>query len=225
MHQSVDEVNCNDFLDPFNLLQLADNTIVLAESKSSFTKKAQKIEQYSNKKDLKINEDKTKYLHMGNNDNSCRESIIISDKLQIKAVNDNEGYNWLGFWLTHTNNVKNLIKFNLKKKMYNIAKFYEWIQLNEDTPFKIKLNVLYSCLPSLLLYSSEAWGDITSIQKQILEIERKAIKALLGVKLGTSEDIIYTEINRADIIAVIKDRQHKFINKIIKLNCEEAVVS
>ena len=120
-HQSVDEVNCNDFLDPFNLLQLADDTIVLAESKSSFTKKVQKIEQYSNKKDLKINEDKTKHLNMGNN--SCRESIIISDKLQIKAMNDNEGYNWLGFWLTHTNNVKNLIKFNLKKKMYNIAKF------------------------------------------------------------------------------------------------------
>ena len=138
MHQSVDEVNCNDFLDLFNLFQLADDTIVLAESKSSFTKKAQKIEQYLNKKDLKINEDKTNYLNMGNNDNSCRESIIISDKLQIKAVNDNEGYNWLGFWLTHTNNVKNLIKFNLKKKMYNIAKFYEWLQLNEDTPFKIK---------------------------------------------------------------------------------------
>ena len=95
--------------------------------------------------------------------------------------------------------------------------------MNEDTPFKIKLNVFYSCLCSLLLYISEAWGDITSIQKQILEIERKAIKALIGVKLGTSEDIICTEINRADIIAVIKDRQHKFINKIIKLNSEETV--
>ena len=107
--------------------------------------------------------------------------------------------------------------------MYNIAKFYEWIQLSKDTPFEIELNVVYSCLCSSLLYSSEAWADITTIQKQILEIERKAIKALLGVKLGTSEDIIYTEINRADIIAVIKDRQHKFINKIIKLNSEEAV--
>ena len=69
---------------------------------------------------------------------------------------------------------------------------------------------------SALLYSCKAWGDFSSIENMILMTERKALKACLGIKAGTPEDVIYVEINRPDIKAVIKHRQYNFLRD---LNC------
>ena len=78
-------------------------------------------------------------------------------------------------------------------------------------------------LPSIL-YSCEAWGPIDNIKEKVQQIERKALKRCLGVKKGTSDDIIYQEINRPDIMATIKDRQHRFFIKIMNLHPKEAIV-
>ena len=107
---------------------------------------------------------------MTNSDNACRDNIIINGDLIIHAVDDNDGYNWLGFWLTHTNDVGRLLEFNLNKKAFNIVKFYEWMAVNTDTPFQVKIKVLYSCLFSSLIYSCESWGDISNMQNRLLEI-------------------------------------------------------
>ena len=57
-----------------------------------------------------------------------------------------------------------------------------------------------------LLYCSETWGSLNYLVKEISLIEKKALKACLGVKPGTSDDIIYTEINKPDIIATTYHR-------------------
>ena len=44
----------------------------------------------------------------------------------------------------------------------------------------------------------------------ILMTERKALKACLGIKAETPEDVIYVEIIRPDIKAVIKHREYNF---------------
>ena len=56
---------------------------------------------------------------------------------------------------------------------------------------------------SSLIYSCEAWGDITAIADSLAKIERKALKCCLGVKDGTSNDIVYIELNKPDIISAI----------------------
>ena len=138
-------------------------------------------------------------------------------------MEDNEGYNWIGFWLTHTNKIQELIEFNLNKKAYNTAKFYEWLNINKETPFQIKLDVLYSCLFSSLLYSCEAWGDLVRIVEKFNIIERKALKAILCVKPGTTDLLIYAEIIQPELSAVIMDRQAKFWKKILTLSVEDAI--
>ena len=86
------------------------------------------------------------------------------------------------------------------------------------------LRVLYCCMFSSLLYSCEAWGDITCIAERLLLIERKALKRCLGVKSGTSDDIIYFELNQPDIVSVIQQRQLKFFNKLLSVDPKEAIV-
>lgn len=66
-------------------------------------------------------------------------------------------------------------------------------------PFYAKIKVLYTCLFAALLYSVEAWGDT-------LKIERDAFKRCLEVESATTNDLIYIELHRPDIISTIKNR-------------------
>ena len=80
--------------------------------------------------------------------------IILSDE------DDKDGYTFLGFNLSYSDDVYEIIEYNLKSKMFNIPKFYAWIEYNEDTLFFIKMRVLYGCMFASLLFCSEAWGDL-----------------------------------------------------------------
>ena len=84
---------------------------------------------------------------------------IIVENLTINPVKYNDTYNWLGFNLSYGSTIEDLVKKNLEKKMVNIGKFYAWLQINMDTPFKLKIRVLYGCFLPSLLYSCEAWGN------------------------------------------------------------------
>ena len=56
MPQCINNNDCNDFMDPFNLLQLADDSSILADNLNSPRIKAKKIFDYSESKFLYINE-------------------------------------------------------------------------------------------------------------------------------------------------------------------------
>ena len=75
-----------------------------------------------------------------------------------------------------------------------------------------------------VLYSCELWGDIAIITDKLLQIERNALERCLGVKLGTTADIVYYELNLPDIKSVIIQRQFNFINKIQSLSDGDAIV-
>ena len=68
------------------------------------------------------------------------------------------------------------------------------------------------------------WYDLTSIKEKILLLERKALKRCLCVKMNTPDNLLYIELNRADIVASIRDRQYKFFQKINTLDNNSAVV-
>ena len=76
------------------------------------------------------------------------------------------------------------------------------------------MKVLYACLFSPLLYSVEAWGDVKQFEDKLIRIEREALKRCLGGKSETSNDLVDVELNKADIIATIKDRQQNSTRKL-----------
>ena len=75
-----------------------------------------------------------------------------------------------------------------------------------------------------MLYSVEAWGDTSKYETKLMKIEQGALKRCLQVKNGTTNDIIYIELNKSDIISTIKDRQYNFSKKIENLDSSEAIV-
>lgn len=108
--------------------------------------------------------------------------------------------------------------------MAHVAKFYAWLEVNEHTPVGIKLLVLDSCVFGALLYGVEAWGDVSHIEDKLRKIELKALKAILKVKKGTTNDLVYHELRRPDIISKIKDRQYKFFDKLRNTDTSDASV-
>ena len=221
LYKEANNINMIEFMDRYDLFQLADDIAVTAEFLDTLKSKIQVILKYSEKKYLGINVSKTKYLHISE---SPVTTPLQFESCVINSIEKNTCHSWLGFQLRHTNNVTKLIDANISNKMFNIAKYFAWLEINECTPFCIKLSVLYGCVFASLLFSVEAWGDTKTFMERVLQIERKLLKKCLGVKSGTNNDLIYVEIYRADIIAHIKDRQFKFFKNISQLSIDDSIV-
>ena len=211
----------NDFMDPYYLFQLADDTTITAEFVRSFIRNMSAVAEYSIEKFLRIHPTKSKYFHLTDVD-KMTEDIILEGGITLKLIED--GYNWLGFWLCDSRCISEIINFHLSKKMIHISSFYSWLAVNEDAPFVVKLLVLYNCLFATLLYSCEVWVNIDDMSEKLLLIEKKALKACLGIKSSTPDDIVYHEVNRADIVSLIRDRQYNFFMKLMKHDEHTAVI-
>ena len=220
--KALKDDNMTDFMDPYCVAQLADDTSITSESLQSQSIKFQKVIDYATIKHQHINTKKTKYMNMSSD--PVTTPIILNEDKVINAVDIGDGYNFLGFKLTYSNDIYEIVENNLKSKLYNIARFYAWLEYNERTPFFIKLKVLYGCVFPAILYSVEAWGNLTKIENILRTTETKALKACLGIKNGTTSDIIYAEINRPDIISTLQDRQYNFRMKIENLKKDEALM-
>ena len=75
------------------------------------------------------------------------------------------------------------------------------------------------------LYGAETWWKIDNVKETILGQERKLLKRILGVKHGTTNELVYIELNRSDIISKIKDLQYNFNQKISKTSVEDAIAA
>ena len=168
MPDALRDVDTNDFMDPHNLAQIADETMVVAEFTDSLRKKLEAIFGYSEKKYQIINTKKTKYYNFSAYPES--NSICLNNNVIIPCVDADKGNKYLGRLFFPTLNIDILFHKNLDNRMHSIRRFYAWLEINEDTPVEMKLLVLDQCMFTSLLYGIETWGNSKSIEKRILKI-------------------------------------------------------
>ena len=113
---------------------------------------------------------------------------------------------------------------NINERVGNICKLYAWVEIYETTPVEIKLLVLESCFFNSIIYGIEAWGSIDCVKQNLRLVERKALKRILKVKSSTSDELVYHELRRANIISKIKDRQFKCYQSVRNTETENAIV-
>ena len=208
-------------MDPLNLVQLADDTATLASFIDTLRQKIKALFRYSDDNDQVANIGKTKYLHLSKT--PYTEPLQIAEDQFVESAHE-KGYVYLGSLFIMSNILTEHILANVNNRMGNIHKFYAWLQYNIDTPIKVKLIVLYNCVFPAITYAAETWGDISTIKEKILQVERKALKRRLGVKSSTPTNLLYIELDLADIVASIRDRQHKFYQKLQSLQEGTAIV-
>ena len=87
---SLDIPYTMDFTHPNNLLQLADDALVMSENTESLILLFEKIFSYCKTKFITVNMDKTRFLQLSND--PYKESIAVGDR-SISAVDPKVGYN------------------------------------------------------------------------------------------------------------------------------------
>ena len=150
--------------------------------------------------------------------------LAIDDNIILNSIDPVKGYKYIGLLLFPTNDITDIIQRNVNKRMGNFAKFHAWLAVNELTPIEMKLLVLDSCVFGALLNSSESWGNVTYIEDRLRNAEMTALRAILGVKKGTTIDLILHELRRCSIVAKIRDRQFKFFEKLSGMSQDDAIV-
>ena len=222
----ADAVHTNeyeDFMEEEDLAQMADDTMAAAEFRSSLGDKFESIHDYSIARGQSINIDKTLFIHMSKTPDT--ETIMCkNDTINISSLEIGKSSPYLGFHLKHTDSLEELVKYNLNTRMYNIAKFKSWLDVNENTPFSVKLLVLDNCVLSSIVNGFEAWGNLQPFAECLQTTELRLLRMILGVKIGTPSNIMYQELGRGSLVSLLMDRQHSFIQNIIAFNEDDAIV-
>ena len=223
MPKCTDSIVTSDFMDPNIIAQLADDTALLAEQFASFKEKTKCLLDYSSANYQVPNIPKTVFCHFAAN--PTLSPMIIDENISISSVDPQKGHRYLGMKYFPTNIFTGIVKFNMNDRKGKICKFYAWLEDSSDTPIEIKLLVLDNCLFLSLLYGVETWGNIECIEKDLRTMEHKALRAILRVKAGTTTDMLYNELKRADIMSKVKDSQFEFYKKVKSFTEEDAMVA
>ena len=78
--------------------------------------------------------------------------MMINDTQSIGCVTLKDGYPYLGFKFIPTNNLTKIIERNVNDKMYNVSKYYGWLEINETIPIEVKLRVIVACLTRCCMF-------------------------------------------------------------------------
>ena len=205
----------DDFMDPANLCQLADDTAAFAATLETIASKLTALFVYSKENHQSANIGKTKYLHLSKT--PLTDPINIGDGDYVESAHKS-GYRYLGVLFVCSDEIAEQILRNIEDRKGNMHKFYAWLEYNEDTPIQIKLIVLYNCVLANIFYCAETWFEIDAVSDVMLLLERQGLKRCLGVKASTPDDIIYAELDRPDIVSTIKERQYNFFCKLANLD-------
>ena len=211
----------DDFMYPCIVAQLADDTTLFAENTNGLTEKVLSLLEYSKQKYQIPNIKKTYYAEMS--ENPSLENIQVGEEI-FHSIDKSKGHKYLGMTFLPTNDFSMIIRKNINSRMGNLSRYYGWLNVNETTPIKIKLRILDNCMYSSLTYGMETWGDFSCVHEELRQMERTLLKSILKVKTGTSNDLIYHELKRGDIVSGIKDQQYNFFKKINEIKDGDAIV-
>ena len=95
MHSAFINTVTNDFMDPYNLAQLADDTAFFAENINTLRMKFETILSFSNIKYQIPNIKKTQYSHFSKT--PSYEPVVLNNNVSIGSV-DHKGYKYLGIF-------------------------------------------------------------------------------------------------------------------------------
>ena len=222
MHNALLRLDTHDFLDPFNLIQLADDTAILAEFYESLRIKFSALFSYSDTKYQVANSKKTFFAHFSSK--PITNPMIIKDNISISSIDEKKGHVYLGMTFLPTDDLQKIVLYNINNRMKHVAKYYAWLEVNQNTPIETKLLVLDNCMFSAILYGCEVWGDVSYLNAKVSAIEIQILKRILNVNKGTCNDIIFFELKRPNIVSKIMDRQYVFFQKLFSLSEDDTVI-
>ena len=196
-----DHFPSEEIINLFHILLHADDSLILATSKTSLIEKFRKLDEYCFNNNIKLRLDKCCFLTI----NSAEKSDIILERGTIKNKSE---FIYLGSIITDSGDVSCDLRREIDTKEKKLNKFFAFITQNRNAPLEVKEMVLNSCIVSSVLNNCESWGNasLTNLESKY----RKALKYLLGIRKTCCNEFPYIELGKPTITALVHKRQLNF---------------
>jgi hypothetical protein len=138
------------------------------------------------KEELKINEQKTKYMIAARNDRMIRDvgqSVAIGDK-HFEVIKE---FVYLGSLMTPTNDMSLEIQRRIQtanRCFFGLRKHLQSSHLSRQTKFTIHKTLIHP----VLLYDSETWVLTKREENQLLVFERKVFRPICSPKMVSTKE-------------------------------------
>ena len=198
------------------LLLFADDSVLISDTPTGLQQLLLAFEKYCEKWNLKVNVQKSKIVIFRRGRTLIEEINFTYSGNVIEKVNT---LNYLGLVFTNNGSFQNALKTLAGK-----AAMSDLLQItrHKEIPLKIMINLFDSFVASILYYSSEVWGFMTS--EVIERLHRKFLRKLLNVKTTTSNSGIYGEFGRYPLYINIKCRIVKYFIKLFIDKIENCIL-
>ena len=189
-------------------LLLMDDTAVVATSRRRMEQKLASLKACVDDLDGKMHPEKSRFIVV--NDTDVRDFVL--DDVRICHI---DSYTYLGTPISN-NPIGKQVRQHVASKASHVIKFTAFLHKNDEAPYNIKRQVWMSALQTAIFYSCETW--LTVDLRAAESVYMSTLKQLLGVRLSTCNDIAMVEAGVGDAKSYIKERQSKFLHKLLARN-------
>ena len=168
---------------------------------------------WCDKSGMVINEDKTQFMAFTNNADDKLPIILRLHHGRVVVKHCTE-YKYLGAIITSDGKATTRMSKHGTSKEKDMNKLTIFLQTNKNAPYAVKKLVVDACFTASLLYGCESWLGIKP-DESLKVMYMKAVKMLLGVRQSTANDTCLIESGYPSLEALIRQRQKKFLDKMI----------
>ena len=199
----------------------ADDLVMLSESEGGIRKMLEKLEAFSSKNGLLINEDKSKCMIFNKTGRHIRCNFPCG-KLIISSVRE---YKYLGFVITPSGEIVTGLKDLHSRALYAMVQLRKKLGESFRQHIDISFHLFDALIKPILLYCSDYWGVLKLSQNNPIElIHMKFLKQLLGVQTQTSNTGILLETGRVPLMTYAVKNCIKNWNRIAnEKNCNPLI--
>ena len=206
--RKINRYDPDGYLGVLNVMLLMDDTVILATSREACIAKFSLLVEYCDNYGMKINNSKTQFMVI--NAEPADKRTIRTDHLDVQYCKE---YWYLGSPITDDGSPLTVMRAHIKARSKHVLKFITFLQKNPDMPFSAKKAVAESCIVSAILYGTETW--LTSSFKPLEVLYNRVIKALLGVRISTPNDLCYFECGVSRLRdRILKSRSNFMVKRV-----------
>lgn len=203
--ESVNSCGLDDWLGSLHTLLLMDDTVIFATSRERLAMKLAALKRCTDDIGMIIHPTKSQFISV----NVVDHTPFILDDVTVSATDE---YIYLGSLITNDKAADN-VKKHVTSKHKHTMKYLSFLRKNSDAPYSIKKVVWNSALLSSVFYGCETWlcKDLKCTSKPYMT----TLKALLGVRPTTCNDLVLIEAGVLDAKAFIIEKQKQFFKKLL----------
>ena len=205
---------------PIPPLGMVDDIITVSSVENTLTMNKM-VNNFIEKKKLKLSETKCSRIHIGKGHNNCPKLNVHEHEME-----DSEHEKYLGDIIDKNGKIQATIDNRKKRGQGAIA---EIMAILNEIPFgkyrfEVAMKLRESMLLNRMLFNSEAWHGLTLADVASLEkIDKALLRCILKAHKGTSNTLLYLETGAVPIKWILSQRRINYLKHLLTRSENELV--